>query len=542
MQKEEFLRKLRKKLDLLAVTEVDAIILEYSTIIEEKIKSGLSEKDAVASLGDIDDLANELLKTYKINPQYKGHDPIGTFSKKVVSYVDQIMDVISKKKTDELVRMVIELLLFLFLIILCHIPIQILEDLGKDVFYILSNPLNQVFYTIWKFVLEFAYFILSLLVVARIIKRRYLKDENIKPVITKEKVIKQKPLKNKVSNKHTIGETIIKILVIFFKFFAICVLFGLSVYLIVLGVFLGLCFYFLLQGITYFGFYIVMICLFFLGIIFFQLLFNFVLDRPFHPGRMMIMILILFVCIGFGSALATYEVAQTKYYDQVPDDLKTEVITEELPYQKDSILIGNISEYIIDENLDNIIVTYRYYPIGTKMRSDIKKEKKEIYLDWKYENIHINKELINHMIDDLKKKEIYSYSLEPKITIKGKEKYLNIIKTNRQNYYKNQNKYSTCEFIRTYHIMNIQHTKTGEYVYVTLSSFLEDDIYTAKIKTSLAENLVVNYDYEFTFQTYQSYIDSDIEEVFHDANVLNIHKTNKVGKDQIQDTSCSVFY
>ena len=62
MKKKEFLEKLRKKLNILEDGEVDDIILEYEGYIDERIDNGASEEEAVESFGDIDELADELLR------------------------------------------------------------------------------------------------------------------------------------------------------------------------------------------------------------------------------------------------------------------------------------------------------------------------------------------------------------------------------------------------------------------------------------------------------------------------------------------------
>ena len=47
---------------------------------------------------------------------------------------------------------------------------------------------------------------------------------------------------------------------------------------------------------------------------------------------------------------------------------------------------------------------------------------------------------------------------------------------------------------------------------------------------------------EFTFKTYQAYIDTDIENVFDENEVVSVKKTDKTGVQQIQEDGCSIFY
>ena len=66
MNKEEFLTKLRKKLDVLEDKETEDIISEYEGYIEEKKSRGLTEEGAVKELGDLNEISNDLLGAYKV--------------------------------------------------------------------------------------------------------------------------------------------------------------------------------------------------------------------------------------------------------------------------------------------------------------------------------------------------------------------------------------------------------------------------------------------------------------------------------------------
>ena len=61
MNKEEFLTKLRKKLDVLEDKEIEDIISEYEGYIEEKKSRGLTEEEAVKELGDLNEISSDLL-------------------------------------------------------------------------------------------------------------------------------------------------------------------------------------------------------------------------------------------------------------------------------------------------------------------------------------------------------------------------------------------------------------------------------------------------------------------------------------------------
>ena len=557
MKKKEFLEKLRKKLNILEDGEVDDIILEYEGYIDERIDNGASEEEAVESFGDIDELADELLLAYKINVK-KDKDPIGDFSKKVIQTINQLVDDFSEKSSKEILRFIVEIFIILFIIGICHIPVGMLVNLGKDIFYILSSPLNRIFFSIWKFILEFAYFILSILVFIRIFEKRYLKKEQVlksnetideEVVVQKKKRTRDKPASNVVmpvkaekSKLASIGEFIVKICVIFLKFVAICILFGISCYLIGMTFVVGICVYLLIRGVTYFGLYLVMVALFLFGIIFFSILFNFVVDKKNNGKKLFISIMVSILFLGLGCLFASLEVAQTEFINGVPSDLKLEVLTEELTMTEDTIFIGNIANYVVDNSLETVKVTYEYYPVGTQMSTNVSKVDNFVYLNWAIERIYLKDEILNHIINDLKEKKVYNYYIEPIITITANEENIDVIKKNRQKYYENHTNYSACEFVRTYTVEMVRDTHDELQKVVVLSEYLEDDLGSVKLSSSLASSLEPGKTYEFTFRTYQSYIDTDIENVFDENEVVRITETDKTGVSQRQDSSCSIFY
>ena len=554
MKKEEFLNKLRKRLEILEEKEVEDLLTEYEGYIDEKIEAGATEEEAVDSFGDIDELADELLKAYKVKVP-KNDDPIGNFANKVVKIIDQLIKDFSQKNPKEIAQFVIEIFLILLLIGLCHIPVSILVDLGANVFNILSSPLNRIFYTIWRFVLEFAYCILAIVVFVRIFNYRYLQNVTIdggknfkveehkkKGKSKKEKVVEEVQVEKRKSGLTSFSEFIIKIGVFFLKFLAICILFGVSMYLIGMGIVLAICIYLLIQGVTYFGFYLVMLSLFMLGLIFFWLLFNFVLDRKNHGLRLAVSLLVSFTLLGVGCGVATLEVAETEFINSPPSDITTEVMQEELVMNEDTIFIGNISDYVVDNSLENVLVEYRYYPLGNKMATNIHKDDDFVYLDWSLEKIYLRQELLSHFINDLKEKKVYNYYIEPTIVITANEQNIETIKENRQKYYQNETNYSSCDFVRTYFVEMIKESDDGVDYTVVLSEYLSDDLTTVRLDKDIATDLKVGFYYEFTFKTYQAYIDTDIENIFDENEVVSVKETDKVGVNQIQQDSCSIFY
>ena len=62
MTKKEFLSRLRRSLSSLSRGEVKDSLSFYGEIIDDKIEEGFSERDAVASIGDIEEIVAQILK------------------------------------------------------------------------------------------------------------------------------------------------------------------------------------------------------------------------------------------------------------------------------------------------------------------------------------------------------------------------------------------------------------------------------------------------------------------------------------------------
>ncbi len=66
MNKNQFFMALRFKLSGLPISEVEESISFYSEIIDDKIEEGLTEKEAVLSVGSVDYVAEQILKSISL--------------------------------------------------------------------------------------------------------------------------------------------------------------------------------------------------------------------------------------------------------------------------------------------------------------------------------------------------------------------------------------------------------------------------------------------------------------------------------------------
>jgi hypothetical protein len=126
------------------------------------------------------------------------------------------------------------------------------------------------------------------------------------------------------------------------------------------------------------------------------------------------------ILIGTGSILLSFEIMQYKYSNSYPIDFAKSIEQTDYYNLDDNILTINLetNNYMIikDENIKNQIdITYNYYPNYVEI---IKEEKqtinnKQLNIDFnlKYENNKAFQDFYNTIMNNLKNKQIYNYSL-----------------------------------------------------------------------------------------------------------------------------------
>lgn len=119
MDKGNYLKELKKRLSLINEGEVSNIIFEYNEYINFKINEGLTEEEILISLGDVNELAREILYSYKISEKYitlfigkeKVIDEISGFSNNIIdkssnaySKIEDSVKNVYKEKIDSVKR------------------------------------------------------------------------------------------------------------------------------------------------------------------------------------------------------------------------------------------------------------------------------------------------------------------------------------------------------------------------------------------------------------------------------------------------------
>lgn len=489
MNKKEFLDLLEKKLSVLDNKEKQDIIIEYTNTINEKVKQGQTEEEAVKDFGDIDDLVKEILIAYKINPNYE--EKTDSFSKKGEDLIKQGAEAVSdfsrkvaKKcnitSKDISLEFIVEIIIRIFIVLIAALVLKgvftIFGNIGRAIFDNFYDPMGSLFTLFWNIILFAIYILICILMGVAIFKKYFkisenqnLQTENIKeenkPNNTKNtnKNIDKKQTKMPKQNKTSLGEICLLIVKIFVIIYVIIPFIVIDC-IIALGLIYSIIL--LIKGINLIGLVLLLIGMSTLFTYLIKLLFSLL----FGKGKANIIpviisiILMIFGTIMFVDMVMNVDVIETKI-----DEKNTITQTKEFNTNKNIYIhyIAGPNQNKIDENMPDgkFTITLKY----NKNKSDFKIEENQNYLmddcDYKYENTHYEyedeyehyqectqstyfylniydeanhgtfnefKESYNQFIKDLKDNKFYydNNSYLPEMIITANQKTLNMIKTN----------------------------------------------------------------------------------------------------------------
>lgn len=415
MNKEEFLKTLSKKLEILEEKERADTIDEYRDTIEEKMRNGQTEEEAVSDFGSVDELAKEILSAYKINPNYgkdhdffeKGEKVIKKGAKKLADFTEGIVSDVKDSDPDITLEKIFEILLrvFIVLIILAilRIPFELVVSLGSNILSLGYHPVERVFEIIFRITLNVIYFVVCILVLAITIKKSLGKTTTR----SKKKVIKvDEEIEEEIDEiREKKGHPLVTILKCFFSIFF---LFPFS--FICLGLLCGVSalIVFCFQGFPFFGVTLLVFGIFLLMIGFLHVIWNLLFGsrKPHFSG-----IFFSFVFITIGGILTIQTFFDLEYYDAVPEN----AFQQDMKVYQEKI-DGNVyipnSEVHIDNTLEDN--EYRmevyYYPQFIDVSYQKNGASGYVHFTEIYNHSTEHHKQVYHLVmDGLKNKKIYRY-------------------------------------------------------------------------------------------------------------------------------------
>ena len=462
MTKEEFITKLRNKISMLEKSEVDDIISEYEGFIDEKMASGMSEKEAVKSLGNIDEIASDLKSAYKINNDSNGDSAkelVDVILNKVTNAIDVTIKAFEKKSAGDILVMIIKVILLLVLIRVCKFPVDVLLDIANDTFMILGSVVGNFLYYIFSFVVNVIYFILAVMFFYKILtekiigldvieevkakdnKKTEVKKEERKEDKKEEKVVEEKKETPKKEIKDApkrkgFFDVCADIVLIFCKFIVFWIAFCDIFFIVGMSTALAIAVYMVVKGVTYFGPLLILLSLTLAGICFLEVFIRFIFNSKQRVAKFLVVLILSLILGGAGIGLFSVEIANTSIINKIPEG-KTELVKEEYKME-DNLVISDylFTDYVVDNKLkDKIIIEYSYY-------DDYFKFKPETYTNdtGEYKVYHMNysatwtSKSFKNLIRDLKKKEIYNLSDIVKVRVITSKENIKILKENHKKY------------------------------------------------------------------------------------------------------------
>ncbi len=421
MTKKQFLKQLEDKLKVLNENEIKDILDEYETIIDDKVSHGKTVKEAIEDFGDINELSEEILKAYKINPEYSKEDGFEETVKKVANkladgakkVVDEVKKEDSAITTESIFEILIKVVIFLFAIAFLRIPFWIIDGLGESIIGGLFVPIDKFVLVIWDIIMWLLYVGAVIIVGILIFKKTVAKYENknykkepVKKNINKEKTEKEEV--KVVETKHSAVENVFTLLL---KIFAIIVLviplistlFGLYVALIFL-------IYLIFKGVVFIGPIVLLIGMITMADTVYHLIMNVIFLKkkvhfiPFLAGA------IIFV---LGCLLSVDLALDFKFNNKVPNvnyDYITESyinqITDEdmrirLEYGEKNLIVDES----VEDNQYRIDISYYKDLIEITRETDDDTDRIEI----EETNFNVSRDMYNLIIKDLKHREINNY-------------------------------------------------------------------------------------------------------------------------------------
>lgn len=451
MNKEKFLKSLEKKLTVLSETERNDIINEYRDIIEEKVRHGKTEEEAVKEFGELDSLVKEILSAYKIDPEYDNqHETKNDFvneceglikkgAQKLSEVTEDIIESFKNAGTELTLQNVFEILIKVILILLglalLRIPFSLISSLGYEIFDSTLILFGGNFIgCLWRVIVEITYTAVCILLVISIIRqyipkeihsiesesKKLQKEKKVKTT-NQEMVEKQKDGKKKVMKENQTSSIIVTLIKIFIFIVFILPLFGVYVATI-LGLVVAI--YLIYKGVYIFGILLLLVA----TCIFIGHLTNILCHSLFERKKIHFYPFFVSIAIGIIGAVLTVDyVLGFTYYNHLPEDMKetketyTIDVTKPTDIHYDEMIIDNS----IEDNKMRIEVTYyvsdqytHKIEIEQYQQCDECENYIGFYQEYGWKQINIKKFIESNFITYLKEKKIYDYSRMNEYTVK----------------------------------------------------------------------------------------------------------------------------
>ena len=167
MNQEEFIKKLRDRLEIFEENVIDEEVNYYLEQIEKQKDQNLEEEQIIASFGDLDTIQKNIFKKHGINPSkvLKKEGFIYKKFEELFQVIHRVVDGMSKNSFQENFKILFDLLILIVFICLLKIPFILVRNLGDSLFAYVSIPLIS---EIWGIIIDLVYIVVAVMVFVNI--------------------------------------------------------------------------------------------------------------------------------------------------------------------------------------------------------------------------------------------------------------------------------------------------------------------------------------------------------------------------------------
>ncbi|MDD2181684.1 MAG: hypothetical protein PHW32_04885 [Bacilli bacterium] len=440
MTKKQFLSELEIRLSVLNDVEKQDIINEYKDIIEEKIRNGKTIKEAIADFGDIDELTEEILKAYKINPNYnkKENNQTGSsnvsvglesgirkVAKKLAVATKQIVDEIKNSNNNNLTmekvfEIVIKFFILMVILMFLKFPFHVLYNMGVVILDFGNNPIGTIILFAWKMIIWSIYFISCLALIyvffqtqlkniddEKSIKKNKINKTNIQDkqeAILDDNINKKKAEPKHISNTGYILRAIIGITILLpLIFINISLYLGLTIVI-----------YLMIKGIEIYGIFMIVVGLIFIFTNVYYAFSTFIYSKK---KTYVFPYIIGIILITIGSLFTFDYISSIEYYDKLPEiNANTKTVTYKEQIEGD-LIVGsyynnNVKLLVNKELQDNeVVIDVTYFDDYLSINKDFHhlSNTDKTFIGFYTTNRKGFRKVIIDAMNKLKKRKVYNY-------------------------------------------------------------------------------------------------------------------------------------
>ena len=411
-----FLRKLRRRLNFLDEKERDKVRNTYRDKINEEIKKGKKEKDAVNSLGSLDKVVKKVCQEHNIDYDYCHRQnnfdkDVTNLSNVIAEFLRDIIRIVRKVKLstslESFLEVVIKVIVLVLLFVVAKLPFILLESLAGFINRFVFYPFNSTFDMAVNLILSLAYLVVCVIMTLKVFGTYQVKEK---------RQVKEEELE-KVDKEYNWLDFIVRLVIYLVILIPLALLALVDLFILTVSAYL------VARGIDMIGIPIMLAGIF--GLLF--ALFAIIRDCLYRKRRSYLLAIMLSVLVFItGIFITINDFSKFQYPNNL--DLSSIKITEEEKTIElndvDSRIYVNNGDYevLLDNNLIDgeirVVVNYYDQYIDVNYYQEEKNNVNYLVFDYKLDDKITYSNITENVIKDLKKGYIFNYSNVKKIKVK----------------------------------------------------------------------------------------------------------------------------